>query len=42
MTMRLTQRLTKGVKDEGGINLLSVGMISERSTVDVKRAGVPL
>ena len=37
MTMRVTQRLTKGVKDEREINLLNVSMIRERSTEDVKR-----
>jgi hypothetical protein len=37
--MRVTQRLTKVVKDERGITLLSVSMISERSAEDVKRGG---
>ena len=41
VTLRFIQRPTKGVKDERGINLLSVGMISERSTEDVKRGGRP-
>jgi len=39
VTMRVTQRLTKCVKDERGINLLSVSMISERSTEDEKTGG---
>jgi len=35
----VTQRLTNGVKNERGIRLLSVSMISERSTEGVKRSG---
>jgi hypothetical protein len=38
--MRITQRVKEGVKVEQGIDLLSVSMISGRSTEDEKRCGL--